>query len=76
MLTVKTQVRHKHTDPATNKHSEMARRLVEKIEEPGFLNDIWFSDEAHFLLHGQVNSRNRAYWDTIPPDEVRQKPLH
>ena len=55
----------------------MARWFVEKIvEETGFLNSIRFSDEAHFFLNGQVNSRNNVYWGTVPPGEVRQRSLH
>jgi len=55
----------------------MAWWFVEKIEEEtGFLNDIWFFEEAHFLLHDQVNSRNNVYWGTVMPDSVHQRPLH
>ena len=41
-----------------------------------FLNNIWFSDEAHFHLNGQVNRQNCRFWGKTPPDEVLQKPLH
>ena len=49
----------------------------EKIEEnPDFLENVWFSDEAHFLLSGGVNRKNHVFWGTAAPDEVFQRPLH
>ena len=44
--------------------------------DENFLENVWFSDEAHFLLSGQVNSKNNVFWDSEVPDEVLQKPLH
>ena len=41
-----------------------------------FLSLLWTSDEAHFHLDGQVNSKNIIYWGSSHPDEVREKPLH
>ena len=36
-----------------------------KIEEaPTFLDDIWFSNKAHFWLCEHVNSNNCVYWGT------------
>jgi len=29
---------------------------------PGFLDNVWFSDEAHFLWSGHVNSKNNIFW--------------
>ena len=37
---------------------------------------MWFSDEVHFLLCGQVNRINHVFWGTQAPDQVFQKPLH
>ena len=55
----------------------MCQWFQDKIElSPNFLNDIWFSDKAHFLLSGQVNSKNRIFWGTAAPNEVLQRPLH
>ena len=55
----------------------MVVKLLEKIEsEPRFLGNLWMSDEAHFHLHGKVNSKNNVYWGTEKPIEVAQKPLH
>ena len=59
------------------KRAVMYRWFENKIEEdPHFLDDVWFSDEAHFLLCGQVNSKNNVFWGTQAPDEVLQRPLH
>lgn len=41
-----------------------------------FIDNIWFSDESHFLLNGQENRQNTRFWGKNPPDEVRQRPLH
>ena len=45
-------------------------------ENPDFLRDVWFSDEAHFTLTGHVNSKNNVYWGSERPNEVLQRPLH
>lgn len=49
-------------------------RQLEQAED--FLKSIWFSDEAHFYLNGNVNSRNYRHWATERPDEVIQRNLH
>ena len=55
----------------------MCQWFQDKIElSPNFLNDICFSDEAHFLLSGQVNSKYSIFWGTAAPNEVVQRPLH
>jgi len=42
---------------------------------PDFLDNVWFSDEAHFLLSGHVNSKNNI-WVSTPPEHCLQRPLH
>jgi len=37
---------------------------------PDFLDNVWFSDEAHFLLSGHVNSKNNIFWDSTPLSTV------
>lgn len=55
----------------------MCRWLENKIkDDPNFLEDVWFSDEAQFWLYGRVNSKNYMFWGTEAPDEVLQTPLH
>ena len=47
-----------------------------KIEEdPNFLNDVWFSDEAHIWLCGLAISNHCVYWGAEVQDEVLQRPL-
>ena len=41
-----------------------------------FVDNVWFSDEAHFHLDGRVNSQNHRFWATAAPEEVAQRPLH
>ena len=40
------------------------------------LDNVWFSDEAHFLLPGHVNSKNNIFWGSTPPEHSLQRPLH
>ena len=47
---------------------------MEENEE--WIDNGWFSDEAHFHLNGYINSNNNVYWGTSPPQEVLQRPLH
>ena len=32
---------------------------------------VWFSDEAHFLLSGHVNSKNNNFWGSAPPEHCK-----
>ena len=51
--------------------------LMDKIVgNKTFLPYLWKSDEAHFYLDGQVNSKNNVFWGSERPTEVAQKPLH
>ena len=42
---------------------------------PDFLDHLWFSDEAQFLLSGHINSKNNVYWGTPTPEDAIQ-PLY
>lgn len=71
------QIKHTLTDADKAKRVTMCQWFMDTIEEdPHFLDNLWFSDEAHFTLYGHVNSRNNVFWGTSPPDEVLQRPLH
>ena len=43
---------------------------------PDFLDNVWFSDKAHFLLSGHVNSKNNIFCGSTPPEHCLQNPLH
>ena len=45
-------------------------------EDPQMLNNIIFSDEAHFSLSGNTNTWNSRYWDLDNPDFFIEMPLH
>ena len=37
-------------------------------EDENWINNVCFSDEAHFHLDGYVNSKNCIFWETeLPP---------
>lgn len=71
------QTKHKLTANDKRRRQAMAEALMDKIENnKSFLPYLWTSDEAHFHLDGQVNSKNNVFWGSEPPTEVREKPLH
>ena len=77
MFPYRIQIHQKLSSDDKIKRLEMAKVLAEKIEKCGsFLMNLWTTDEAHFHLDGQVNSKNNVYWGTSPPNEVAEKPLH
>ena len=71
------QIKHKLTATDMQKRVEMCHWFQNRIEgDPDFLNHVWFSDEAHFMLSGHVNSKNNVFWGTQAPEEVLQRPLY
>ena len=44
--------------------------------EDDWINNVWFSDEAHFHLDDYVSSKNCVFWGTEPLQDVLQQPLH
>jgi hypothetical protein len=61
------------------KQSDIESRLTfaQWIRENDIIvNDIWFSDEAHFYLNGIVNKRNSSYWGSEKPNLYLEKPVH
>ena len=52
-------------------HLVMYRWVENKIEEdPDFLDDIWFRNEAHFWLCRHVNSNNYMHWGAEGASEI------
>ena len=59
------------------KRVEMCHWFGSKIEENrDFLQNVWFSDEAHFSLSGHVNNKNSVFWGSQAPHKVLQRSLH
>jgi transposase len=51
-------------------------QLALMLRNPEFLTNLLFSDEAHFNLHGTVNTQNCRYWSQTNPGWCQEKPLH
>ena len=55
----KVKILQKQTDVNKRERVEFCQSISERIENnPGVLNLILFSDEAHFHLSGHVNKQN------------------
>ncbi|GFY11421.1 DUF4817 domain-containing protein [Trichonephila clavipes] len=63
--------------PADTTHREaFAKWAFFKMEQdPTWVFNILWTDEAHFSLHGDVNNHNCRIWATSNPREYTQKPL-
>ena len=59
MYPYRIQIKQKLTPDDMKKRVIMCHWFCDKIDAvPDFLDNVWFSDEAHFLLSGHVNSKN------------------
>ena len=67
------QIKQTLTQNDMAKRVEMCQWFESKIE---VLQNVWFSDEAHFSPSGHVNSKNSVFWGSQAPQEVLQRPLH
>ena len=45
-------------------------------QNPDFANQVWYSDETHFHLDGQVNSQKFRFCSGKKSDVVAEAPLH
>ena len=71
------QIKQKLTLDDMRKRVIMCQWFCDKIDAvPDFLDNVWFSDEAHFLLSGHVNSKNNIFWGSTSPEHCLQRPLH
>ena len=63
------QIKQTLTQNDMEKRVETCRWFKSKIEElTDFLQNVWFSDEAHFSLSGYVYSKNPVFWGAQAPD--------
>ena len=71
------QIKQKLTLDDMRKCVIMCQWFCDKIDAvPDFLGNVWFSDEAHFLMLGHVNSKNNIFWGSTSPEHCLQRPLH
>ena len=60
---------------AANKHQRLA--FAEwAVNQDVLLNNVWFSDEAHFHLDGVVNKQNVRFWAFENPHVLHEKVHH
>ena len=73
----KIQIKQQLTDADKEKRLTKSEWFCNVLEnDENLLENVWFSDEAHFLLSGHVESKNNICWGSEVPDEVLQRPLH
>ena len=73
----KIQIKQQLTDADKEKRVTMCEWFCNVLEnDENFLENVWFSDEAHFLLSEHVNSKNNVFWGSEVPDKVLQRLLH
>jgi len=76
MYPYRIQIKQKLTPDDMRKRVIMSQWPCEEIDAmPDFLGNVWFSDEAHFLLSGQVTSKNNIFWGRTLPEHRLQRPL-
>ena len=77
MYLYRIQIEQKLTPDDMRKQVIMCQWFCNKIDAvPDFLDNVWFSDEAHFLLSGHMNTKNSIFWASTPPEHCLQRPLH
>ncbi|GFT84981.1 DUF4817 domain-containing protein [Trichonephila clavipes] len=73
----KLQSCHELLPADTAQREAFAKWAFSKMEQdPTWVFNILWTDEAHFSLHGDVNNHNCRIWATSNPREYTQKPLH
>ncbi|GFX83343.1 DUF4817 domain-containing protein [Trichonephila clavipes] len=73
----KLQSCHELLPPDTAQRQAFAKWAFSKMEQdPTWVFNILWTDEAHFSLHGDVNNHNCHIWATSNSREYTQKPLH
>ena len=71
MYPYRIQIKQKLTPDDMRKRVIMCQWFCDKIDVvPDFLENDRFSDEAHFLLSGHVNSKTNIFWGSTPLSTV------
>ena len=69
-------VHHILSDDDISRRLQMCLWFHKQMEEhPRWIDNMWFSDEAHFHLSGAVNNHNNVFWGSEKPDSVAQRSL-
>ena len=77
MQSFSLQVKQRLNDQDKGQRVLMCQWFRERLRcEPDFLDNVWFTDEAHFYLSGHVSSQSAFYWGRSPPEYVLERPLH
>ena len=70
------QIFQAQTKANKNERFDFGQTISEHIEnDPQLLNNLLFSDEAHFHLSEHVNKQNFRFWASEQPHEHVEKPL-
>ena len=77
MYPYRIQFKQKITPDDMRKRVIMCQWFCDKIDAvPDFLDNVWCSDEAYFLLSGHMNSKNNIFWGSTHPEYCLQRLLH
>ena len=77
MFPYKLSMRSKLTEADRIARSAFCECFLRKCREiVGFLENVWFTDEAHFYLDGRINTQNNRIWSDRTPDVVAECQLH
>lgn len=72
----KIQVLQSQTDRNKAEREIFCENISQRIEhDPGLLDLIFFSDEAHCHLSGHINKQNIRFWAQAQPHEHTHRPL-
>ena len=73
----KIQIKQQLNDGDKQSRLVMCRWFNGMLEaDDGWINDVWFTDEAHFYLNGLVNKQNYRFWGSEKPGYIAERPLH
>ena len=69
------QLKQSQTPQNKQDRVKFANEITDKIEEkPGYLKNIFFSDEANFHVSGHVNRQNMRFWGSTNPHDTIEGP--
>ena len=72
----KMQIVQSLSDEDKTCRKNFATEELRRVSSSNHLEQLTFSDEAHFILDGSVNRHNCRYWSTENPHWHHEQPLH